>query len=64
MEEKRKETRDGRFGEIKRLCEVRTQKAVGGDNMWERRASCQRFNSKRKELLAVVNVSYGERKSR
>ena len=30
-----KETRDGRFGEIKRLCEVRTQKAVGGDNMWE-----------------------------
>ena len=30
-----KETRDGRFGEIKRLYEVRTQKAVGGDNMWE-----------------------------
>ena len=29
-----------------------------------RRASCQRFNSKRKELLAVINVSYRERKSR
>ena len=28
-----------------------------------RRASCQRFNSKRKELLAVINVSYRERKS-
>ena len=30
----------------------------------ERRANCQRFNLKRKELLAVINVSYGERKSR
>ena len=29
-----------------------------------RHASCQRFNLKRKELLAVINVSYGERKSR
>ena len=29
-----------------------------------RRASCQRFNSKRKELLAVINVNYRERKSR
>ena len=29
-----------------------------------RRASCQRFNLKRDELLAVINVSYGERKSR
>ena len=28
-----------------------------------RRASCQRFNLKREELLAVINVSYGERKS-
>ena len=30
----------------------------------ERRASCQRFNLKREELLAVINVSYEERKSR
>ena len=30
----------------------------------ERRAGCQRFNLKREELLAVINVSYGERKSR
>ena len=29
-----------------------------------RRASCQRFNLKREELLAVINVSYRERKSR
>ena len=29
-----------------------------------RRASCQRFNLKRDELLAVINVSYGEHKSR
>ena len=29
-----------------------------------RHASCQRFNLKREELLAVINVSYGERKSR
>ena len=35
LEGKRKETRNGRFGEIKRLCKVRIQKAVGGDNMWE-----------------------------
>ena len=30
----------------------------------ERHASCQRFNLKREELLAIINVSYGERKSR
>ena len=30
----------------------------------ERRAGCQRFNLKREELLAVINVSYEERKSR
>ena len=30
----------------------------------ERRASCQRFNLKRQELFTVINVSYGERKSR
>ena len=30
----------------------------------ERRASCQRFNLKREELLAIINISYGERKSR
>ena len=30
----------------------------------ERQVSCQRFNLKREELLAVINVSYGERKSR
>ena len=30
----------------------------------ERRTSCQKFNLKREELLAVINVSYGERKSR
>ena len=35
MKGKRKETRNGRFGEMKRLCEVKTQKAVGEDNMWE-----------------------------
>ena len=30
----------------------------------ERRTSCQRFNLKREELLVVINISYGERKSR
>ena len=30
----------------------------------ERRASCQRFNLKRQELFTVINVSYGECKSR
>ena len=38
MKGKRKKTRNGRFGEIKRLCEVptiKTQRAVGEDNMWE-----------------------------
>ena len=35
MKRKRKGTRNGRFGEIKRLCEVRTQKPFGGDNIWE-----------------------------
>ena len=38
MKGKRKETRNGRFGEIKGLCEVttiKTQKAIGEDNMWE-----------------------------
>ena len=30
----------------------------------ERRTNCQRFNLKREELLAVINVSYGEHKSR
>ena len=29
-----------------------------------RRASCQRFNLKREELLTVINVSYEKRKSR
>ena len=29
-----------------------------------RHASCQRFNLKGEELLAIINVSYGERKSR
>ena len=38
MKGQRKETRNGRFGEIKRLCEVltiKTQRAIGEDNMWE-----------------------------
>ena len=35
MKGKRKETRNGRFREIKGLCEVKTQRAVGGDNVWE-----------------------------
>ena len=35
MKGKRKETKNGRFREIKRLCEVNTQRAVGGDNVWE-----------------------------
>ena len=38
MKGKRKETRNGRFREIKRLCKVptiKTQRAVGEDNMWE-----------------------------
>ena len=35
MKGKRKETRNGRFGEIKRLCEVKIQIAVREDNMWE-----------------------------
>ena len=35
MKGKRKETRNGRFEEIERICEVKTQKAVRGDNMWE-----------------------------
>ena len=30
----------------------------------KRRASCQRFNLKREELLVVINVSYRECKSR
>ena len=30
----------------------------------ERRTNCQRFNLKREELLVVINISYGERKSR
>ena len=30
----------------------------------ERCTSCQRFNLKRQELFTVINVSYGERKSR
>ena len=38
MKGKRKETRNRRFGEIKGLYEVptiKTQRAVGEDNMWE-----------------------------
>ena len=38
MKGKRKKTKNGRFREIKRLCEVltiKTQRAVGEDNMWE-----------------------------
>ena len=38
MKGKRKETRNGRFGEIKGLCEVpaiKTQRAIGEYNMWE-----------------------------
>ena len=38
MKGKRKETRNGRFEEIKGLCEVlaiKTQRVIGEDNMWE-----------------------------
>ena len=38
MKGKRKKTKNGRFREIKGLCEVltiKTQRAVGEDNMWE-----------------------------
>ena len=38
IERKRKETRNGRFKEIKGLCEaptIKTQKAFGEDNMWK-----------------------------
>ena len=38
IERKRKETRNGRFREIKGLCEaptIKRQKAVGEDNMWK-----------------------------
>ena len=38
MKGKRKETRNGRFGEIKELCEVptiKTQRTVGEDNIWK-----------------------------
>ena len=38
IERKRKETRNRRFREIMRLCEVptiKTQRAIGEDNMWK-----------------------------
>ena len=62
----RKEKRDLEW-KVQRNKEIMRSKDT--KSSWRRQyvgrcASCQRFNSKRKELLAVINVSYGERKSR